>query len=261
MAIEGLRDFSLIATRAGTSPRHQDLRLGVSDRRRSARRCCANCARRPGVFPAQRSGHHRHAPSEKLAELVPEARIAHRPRPDAANASWKRVMADFHRQRFNVLVCTTIIETGIDIPTANTIIIHRADRFGLAQLHQLRGRVGRSHIGLRLSDRARRRGDDRRCEEAPGSDPASMEELGSGFYLATHDLEIRGAGEVLGDEQSGQIQEIGFGLYTRDARARRARAEVRQGPISTSSRTRDRNQAAPAGADPRRPTSATCMRA
>jgi len=124
------------------------------------------------------------------------------------------VMADFHRQRFNVLVCTTIIETGIDIPTANTIIIDRADRFGLAQLHQLRGRVGRSHhrayAYLVVPDRKAITADAQKRLEAL----ASLEELGAGFTLATHDLEIRGAGELLGDEQSGQIQSIGFGLYT-----------------------------------------------
>jgi transcription-repair coupling factor (superfamily II helicase) len=126
----------------------------------------------------------------------------------------EQVMADFHRQRFNVLVCTTIIETGIDIPTANTIIINRADRFGLAQLHQLRGRVGRSHhrayAYLIVPDRKAITADAEKRLEAL----ASLEELGAGFTLATHDLEIRGAGELLGDEQSGQIQEIGFGLYT-----------------------------------------------
>jgi transcription-repair coupling factor (superfamily II helicase) len=126
----------------------------------------------------------------------------------------EQVMADFHRQRFNVLVSTTIIESGIDIPTANTIVVNRADRFGLAQLHQLRGRVGRSHhrayAYLIVPDRKAMTADAEKRLEAL----ASLEELGAGFTLATHDLEIRGAGEMLGDEQSGQIQEIGFGLYT-----------------------------------------------
>jgi len=149
----------------------------------------------------------------ELEELVPEARIriAHGQMPER---ELEGVMADFHRQRFNVLVCTTIIETGIDIPTANTIIIDRADRFGLAQLHQLRGRVGRSHhrayAYLVVPDRKSITADAQKRLEAL----ASLEELGAGFTLATHDLEIRGAGELLGDEQSGQIQEIGFGLYT-----------------------------------------------
>jgi transcription-repair coupling factor (superfamily II helicase) len=149
----------------------------------------------------------------ELEELVPDARIriAHGQMPER---ELEGVMADFHRQRFNVLVCTTIIETGIDIPTANTIIIDRADRFGLAQLHQLRGRVGRSHhrayAYLIVPDRRSITADAQKRLEAL----ASLEELGAGFTLATHDLEIRGAGELLGDEQSGQIQEIGFGLYT-----------------------------------------------
>lgn len=123
-------------------------------------------------------------------------------------------MRDFYQQRFNLLLCTTIIETGIDIPSANTIIIYRADKFGLAQLHQLRGRVGRSHhqayAYLLTPD-----------EEALGAQAKkrleaiqSMEELGSGFYLAMHDLEIRGAGAVLSESQSGEMQEIGFNLYS-----------------------------------------------
>jgi transcription-repair coupling factor (superfamily II helicase) len=123
-------------------------------------------------------------------------------------------MLDFHRQRFNVLVCTTIIESGIDIPSANTIIVNRADRFGLAQLHQLRGRVGRSHhrayAYLVVPNRKAMTADAEKRLEAL----ASLEELGAGFTLATHDLEIRGAGELLGEDQSGQIAEIGFSLYT-----------------------------------------------
>jgi transcription-repair coupling factor (superfamily II helicase) len=151
--------------------------------------------------------------AREVQELIPDARIgiAHGQMPER---ELEQVMADFHRQRFNVLVCTTIIETGIDIPTANTIIIDRADRFGLAQLHQLRGRVGRSHhrayAYLIVPDRRSITADAEKRLEAL----ASLEELGAGFTLATHDLEIRGAGELLGDEQSGQIQEIGFGLYT-----------------------------------------------
>src|SRR5690554_5163395 len=122
-------------------------------------------------------------------------------------------MGDFYRKRFNVLVCTTIIETGIDVPSANTIIINRADKFGLAQLYQLRGRVGRSHhrayAYLIVPPRKAMTADAVKRLEAI----ESLEELGIGFTLATHDLEIRGAGEILGEEQSGQIQEIGFGMY------------------------------------------------
>jgi transcription-repair coupling factor (superfamily II helicase) len=123
-------------------------------------------------------------------------------------------MLDFYHRRFNVLLCTTIVESGIDVPTANTIIINRADRFGLAQLHQLRGRVGRSHhrayAYLVAPPRVSMTADAIKRLEAIDS----LEDLGSGFILATHDLEIRGAGELLGDTQSGQIQEIGFSLYT-----------------------------------------------
>jgi transcription-repair coupling factor (superfamily II helicase) len=149
----------------------------------------------------------------ELEALVPEARIriAHGQMPER---ELEQVMLDFYRQRFNVLLCTTIIESGIDIPSANTIIIHRADRFGLAQLHQLRGRVGRSHhrayAYLVVPDRRSMTADAVKRLEAI----AALEELGAGFTLATHDLEIRGAGELLGEEQSGQIQEIGFALYT-----------------------------------------------
>jgi transcription-repair coupling factor (superfamily II helicase) len=125
----------------------------------------------------------------------------------------EQLMLDFYHRRFNVLVCTTIIESGIDVPTANTIIIDRADRFGLAQIHQLRGRVGRSHhrayAYLITPPRKAMTADAVKRLEAL----ESLEELGAGFTLATHDLEIRGAGELLGDEQSGQIQEIGYTLY------------------------------------------------
>jgi transcription-repair coupling factor (superfamily II helicase) len=126
----------------------------------------------------------------------------------------EQVMLDFYHRRFNILLCTTIVESGLDVPTANTIIINRADRFGLATLHQLRGRVGRSHhrayAYLLAPPRAAMTADAIKRLEAIDS----LEDLGSGFTLATHDLEIRGAGELLGDTQSGQIQEIGFSLYT-----------------------------------------------
>jgi transcription-repair coupling factor (superfamily II helicase) len=125
----------------------------------------------------------------------------------------EHVMRDFYQQRFNLLLCTTIIETGIDVPTANTIIINRADRFGLAQLHQLRGRVGRSHhqayAYLLLPEEGNVTAQAKKRLEAI----QMMEELGSGFFLAMHDLEIRGAGEVLGESQSGEMQEVGFNLY------------------------------------------------
>jgi len=148
-----------------------------------------------------------------VEELVPQARvrIAHGQMPER---ELEQAMLDFYRQRFNVLVCTTIIESGIDIPSANTIIINRADRFGLAQLHQLRGRVGRSHhrafAYLVVPDKRSITADAQKRLDAL----ASLEELGAGFTLSTHDLEIRGAGELLGEGQSGEIEAVGFSLYT-----------------------------------------------
>ena len=150
---------------------------------------------------------------EKLTALVPEGniRVGHGQMPER---ELEQVMLDFYHRRFNVLLCTTIVESGIDVPTANTIIINRADRFGLAQLHQLRGRVGRSHhrayAYLVAPPKAAMTADAVKRLEAIDS----LDDLGAGFTLATHDLEIRGAGELLGDEQSGQIHEIGFSLYT-----------------------------------------------
>lgn len=148
----------------------------------------------------------------ELAELVPEARIgfAHG---QMRERELEQAMSDFYHLRYNVLVCSTIIETGIDIPNANTIIIDRADKFGLAQLHQLRGRVGRSHhqaYAYLLTPPAKRLTKDaeKRLEAIEAS-----QDLGAGFMLATHDLEIRGAGELLGDDQSGQIQSVGYSLY------------------------------------------------
>ena len=148
-----------------------------------------------------------------LQELIPEARIAvgHG---QMRERELEQVMSDFYHKRFNILVCTTIIETGIDVPSANTIIIHRADKFGLAQLHQLRGRVGRSHhqaYAYLLTPPVKTITSDaqKRLEAI-----TEAQDLGAGFMLASHDLEIRGAGELLGDGQSGQIQSVGFTLYT-----------------------------------------------
>jgi transcription-repair coupling factor (superfamily II helicase) len=150
---------------------------------------------------------------EELKALLPEARVAvaHGQMPER---ELERVMRDFYHQRANVLLCSTIIETGIDVPSANTILIHRADKFGLAQLHQLRGRVGRSHHQayaylLTPPEEALSANAKKRLEAIQ-----MMEDLGAGFYLAMHDLEIRGAGEVLGESQSGGIHDIGFTLYT-----------------------------------------------
>jgi len=212
MAMAGLRDLSLIAT----PPAHRTaVRTFIAawDPATIREALQRELSRGGQVYFLHNEVESIERTVRELEELVPEARIriAHGQMPER---ELEGVMADFHRQRFNVLVCTTIIETGIDIPTANTIIINRADRFGLAQLHQLRGRVGRSHhrayAYLVVPDRKSITADAQKRLEAL----ASLEELGAGFTLATHDLEIRGAGELLGDEQSGQIQEIGFGLYT-----------------------------------------------
>jgi transcription-repair coupling factor (superfamily II helicase) len=150
--------------------------------------------------------------ARELSEAIPEARIvvAHG---QMSERELESVMSDFYHKRFNVLVCTTIIETGIDVPSANTIIIERADKFGLAQLHQLRGRVGRSHHQayaylLTPPPKQLTKDANKRLEAI-----SAAQDLGAGFMLATHDLEIRGAGELLGDEQSGQIETIGFTLY------------------------------------------------
>ncbi|MGB6450486.1 MAG: transcription-repair coupling factor [Steroidobacteraceae bacterium] len=150
--------------------------------------------------------------AEELRELVPEAdlRIGHG---QMRERDLEQLMVDFYHRRFNLLLCTTIIESGIDVPTANTIMIHRADRMGLAQLHQLRGRVGRSHhraYAYLIVPPRRELGADavKRLEAIE-----SLEDLGAGFVLATHDLEIRGAGELLGEAQSGQMTEIGLALY------------------------------------------------
>ena len=169
--------------------------------------------------------------ARELGELVPEARIgiAHGQMPER---ELERVMLDFQKQRFNVLLATTIIESGIDIPNANTIIINRADKFGLAQLHQLRGRVGRSHHRAYAylvipPDRKAITADAHKRLEAI----ASMDELGAGFTLATHDLEIRGAGELLGEDQSGQMAEVGFSLYTE--MLERAVKAIRSGKLAS----------------------------
>ena len=166
-----------------------------------------------------------------LRKLVPEARIrvAHG---QMRTRELEQVMLDFYHHRFDVLCCTTIVESGIDVPNANTIVIDRADTFGLAQLHQLRGRVGRSHhrayAYLLVPSRSALAGDAEKRLEAI----ENLGDLGSGFQLATHDLEIRGAGELLGDEQSGQIEEVGFTLYA-DLLERAVKA-VRSGALEDS---------------------------
>ncbi|HEX9685452.1 MAG TPA: transcription-repair coupling factor [Burkholderiales bacterium] len=213
MALEGLRDFSVIAT---APERRLAIRTFVARHSRALiREAALRELKRGGQIyflhnDIDTIGHVEAA----LTKLLPEARIrvAHG---KMRERELEHVMRDFYQQRFNVLVCTTIIETGIDVPTANTIIINRADKFGLAQLHQLRGRVGRSHhqayAYLLLPDEGTITAQAQKRLEAI----QMMEELGSGFFLAMHDLEIRGAGEVLGESQSGEMQEVGFNLYVR----------------------------------------------
>ncbi|TSE27320.1 Transcription-repair-coupling factor [Tepidimonas sediminis] len=211
MALEGLRDLSVIAT----APQR---RLAIKTFVREEN---AGVIREAVLRELKRGGQVYFLHNEvetienrrtQLEQLLPEARIAiaHGQMPER---ELERVMRDFVAQRFNLLLCSTIIETGIDVPTANTIVISRADKFGLAQLHQLRGRVGRSHhqayAYLLVPDlQGLTKQAAQRLEAIQ-----QMEELGSGFYLAMHDLEIRGAGEVLGEAQSGNITEIGFQLY------------------------------------------------
>ncbi|BBI99937.1 transcription-repair-coupling factor [Ferrigenium kumadai] len=211
MSLEGLRDFSVIAT---APQRRLSIKTFVSQYSQGViREAVLRELKRGGqVYFLHNEVDTINNMLEKLETLLPEARIrvAHG---QMGERDLEAVMRDFHHQRFNVLLCTTIIETGIDVPTANTIIMNRADRFGLAQLHQLRGRVGRSHhqaYAYLLVDSM-----DGLTAQAKKRLEAiqAMEQLGSGFYLAMHDLEIRGAGEVLGESQSGEMQEIGFSLY------------------------------------------------
>ncbi len=212
LSMEGLREFSVIAT----APQKR-LAIKTFVRRETpslVREACLRELKRGGqIYFLHNEVETIENRRARLAELVPEARIAiaHGQMPER---ELERVMRDFYQQRFNLLLCTTIIETGIDVPTANTILIHRADKFGLAQLHQLRGRVGRSHhqayAYLLVPDEGgMTKNAEKRLEAIQ-----NLEELGSGFYLAMHDLEIRGAGEVLGEAQSGNMQEVGFDLYT-----------------------------------------------
>jgi transcription-repair coupling factor (superfamily II helicase) len=211
MSLEGLRDFSVIAT---APQRRLSIKTFVSGFSQGIiREAVLRELKRGGqVYFLHNEVDTINNMLEKLETLLPEARIrvAHG---QMGERDLEAVMRDFHHQRFNVLLCSTIIETGIDVPTANTIIMNRADRFGLAQLHQLRGRVGRSHhqaYAYLLVDSM-----DGLTAQAKKRLEAiqAMEQLGSGFFLAMHDLEIRGAGEVLGESQSGEMQEIGFSLY------------------------------------------------
>jgi transcription-repair coupling factor (superfamily II helicase) len=210
MSLEGLRDFSVIAT---APQRRLSIKTFVAQASNGIiREAVLRELKRGGqVYFLHNEVETINNMLERLETLLPEARIrvAHG---QMNERELETVMRDFHHQRFNVLLCTTIIETGIDVPTANTILMNRADRFGLAQLHQLRGRVGRSHhqayAYLLVETESLTAQAKKRLEAIQ-----AMEQLGSGFYLAMHDLEIRGAGEVLGESQSGEMQEIGFSLY------------------------------------------------
>ncbi len=211
MALEGLRDLSVIAT---APQRRLAIKTFVrSETSGTIREAILRELKRGGqVYFLHNEVETIQNRKQKLEELLPEARIAvaHGQMPER---ELEHVMRDFVAQRFNVLLCSTIIETGIDVPSANTIVMSRADKFGLAQLHQLRGRVGRSHhqayAYLLVPDV------EGLTKQAAQRLQAiqDMEELGSGFYLAMHDLEIRGAGEVLGEHQSGNMMEVGFQLY------------------------------------------------
>ena len=212
MAMGGLRDLSLITTPPAERLAVKTFVLEWNET--VVREAAMREIRRGGqIYFVHNTVETIEKTAQAVRELVPEANVAvgHG---QMRERELEQLMLDFYHRRFNVLVCTTIVESGIDVPTANTIIIDRADRFGLAQIHQLRGRVGRSHhrayAYLITPPRKAMTADAIKRLEAL----ESLEELGAGFTLATHDLEIRGAGELLGDEQSGQIQEIGYSLYT-----------------------------------------------
>jgi transcription-repair coupling factor (superfamily II helicase) len=211
MSLEGIRDFSVIATapqkRLAVKTFVQSFSSGL------IREAVLRELKRGGqVYFLHNEVSTIEAMRERLEKLLPEARIrvGHG---QQSERDLEQAMRDFYQQRYDVLLCTTIIETGIDVPTANTILINRADKFGLAQLHQLRGRVGRSHHQafaylLVEEDRTLTPQAKKRLEAIQ-----LLEELGSGFHLAMQDMEIRGAGEVLGEKQSGEILEVGFSLY------------------------------------------------
>ncbi|MBX2869639.1 MAG: transcription-repair coupling factor [Acidiferrobacterales bacterium] len=212
LAMSGLRSISIIATPPSS---RLSIKTFVRDWNKGLiREACLREIRRGGqVYFLHNNVRTIEQTVEELRELIPEAEInfGHG---QMAELQLERVMQDFYHQRFNILVCSTIIESGIDIPSANTIIINRADKFGLAQLHQLRGRVGRSHhqayAYLLVPEMKLITSDARKRLNAIDS----MEDLGAGFALASHDLEIRGAGELLGETQSGSIDDVGFSLYS-----------------------------------------------
>ncbi len=211
MSLSGLRDLSIIAT--PPTQRHS-IKTFVTewDKALIQEACARELARGGQVYFLHNEVKTIQKMADDLSAILPDTKIrfAHGQMPEKELES---IMRDFYHQRFQILVATTIIESGIDVPNANTIIINRADKLGLAQLHQIRGRVGRSHhkayAYLIIPSKKTITGDAKKRLEAI----ESLEDLGVGFTLASHDLEIRGAGELLGDDQSGQIQEIGFSMY------------------------------------------------
>jgi transcription-repair coupling factor (superfamily II helicase) len=235
MAMGGLRDLSLITTPPAERLAVKTFVLEWNET--VVREAALREIRRGGqIYYVHNTIETIEKTAQAIRELVPEANVAvgHG---QMRERDLEQLMLDFYHRRFNVLVCTTIIESGIDVPTANTIIIDRADRFGLAQIHQLRGRVGRSHhrayAYLITPPRKAMTADAIKRLEAL----ESLEELGAGFTLATHDLEIRGAGELLGDEQSGQIEEIGYNLYME--LLERAVAALKAGKVADLERPAD----------------------
>ncbi|MFP5306957.1 MAG: transcription-repair coupling factor [Gammaproteobacteria bacterium] len=211
MSLAGLRELSIIATPPAS---RLAIKTAVAEWSNAlVQEACLRELRRGGqVYVLHNEVRDIESFTRRLQELVPEGRVRYA-HGQMRERELEQVMLDFYHQRFNVLVCTTIIESGIDVPTANTIVIDRADQFGLAQLHQLRGRVGRSHHRgyaylLVPSRRALNPDAQKRLDAIE-----TLGDLGSGFALATQDLEIRGAGELLGAEQSGQIEEVGFTMY------------------------------------------------
>lgn len=212
MGLAGLRDLSIIAT-PPTNRHAIKTFVGEWSDTQVKEACQRELGRGGQVYFLHNEVSSIERIARQLEEILPQAsvQIAHG---QMKERELETVMLDFYHQRFNILLCTTIIESGIDVPTANTIIINRADKLGLAQLHQLRGRVGRSHHKayaylIAPPEKSMTKDAGKRLTALE-----SHEDLGVGFTLATQDLEIRGAGELLGDEQSGQIQEIGFTLYT-----------------------------------------------
>ena len=256
MALGGLRDLSLDHDTAGGTTRDQDVRRRMARAHAARGRAARTAPRRADLLRAQRSAQHREDRGGS-ARLVPEAdvRVGHG---QMRERDLEQLMVDFYHRRFNLLVCTTIIESGIDVPTANTIMVDRADRLGLAQLHQLRGRVGRSHhrayAYLIAPPRTALTADAVKRLEAI----ESLEELGAGFVLATHDLEIRGAGELLGESQSGELTGDRPRAVSRPARTGGQGAQGRPRTGARPAAGRDRgSRAAPAGlaaGELRRPT-------